>query len=482
MEAITDPDGITSTALLNCLRREVGEWAGGTLRLPRSGTVLRAREGRWLSDPEVFAGTWQPLSWHELAVLVTKELGDPPVGFLDEIAGSRSAIAAVLDARGTPPADLYQRSEQALVAGHRYHPAPKGRGNVPAREWLPYSPEVHASFSLAQLEGVFSDDGEVPFTPGVLPAHPWQLSLLGRESAAAGPEVWPTSSVRTVYDPAADLFYKFSLDVRITNDVRRLWAHDLRWIPPLARLLRPVFADITEVFPGASFLIDRGYRTSPEEFEGLAVVVRDGLRPHLLPGATPLLAAGLSEGFDGNPLDGLDSSAALRWFRQYVSVVVPPVLHAFFAHGVVMECHLQNVLVGVDAGGMPVQAIFRDPEGMRLLPRHADLLSSMSSMDGPDGARGVSEAKGWERLRYCLVVNHLIEIAGAVLARHPGLDVWEEARAVFAAYARDHGYSQAQSLLEDRFVPAKANLLLRWTRAEGAASRYVDCPNPLYRN
>jgi hypothetical protein len=63
VEAITDPDGITSTALLNCLRREVGEQGpGGTIRLPRTGVLLRAREGRWLSDPEVFSGTWQPVS------------------------------------------------------------------------------------------------------------------------------------------------------------------------------------------------------------------------------------------------------------------------------------------------------------------------------------------------------------------------------------------------------------------------------------
>ncbi|MFC3895815.1 IucA/IucC family protein [Lentzea rhizosphaerae] len=477
MEAITDPDGITSTALLNCLRREVGEQGPcGTIRLPRTGVLLRAREGRWLSDPEMFSGAWQPVSWHELAVLVTKELGDPPVGFLDEIAGSRSAIAAVLDARPAAPGDLYQRSEQALIAGHRYHPAPKGRGGVPASEWLPYAPEVHARFSLAQLEGEFVDDGEVPLPAGILPAHPWQLSLLGMSGTSTGHEVWPTSSVRTVYDPAADLFYKFSLDVQITNDVRRLWAHDLRWIPPLARLLRPVFDDIASVYPGTAFLIDRGYRTLPDSFEGLAVVVRDGIRQHVLPGVTPLLAAGISEGFDGNPLDGLDRDDALRWFRQYVSVVVPPVLHAFFAHGVVMECHLQNVLVGVDAGGMPVQAIFRDPEGMRLLPRHARLLSEV---DGDGGSRGVSEAKGWERLQYCLVVNHLIEIAGAVLDRHPGLDVWAEARDVFRSYG---SFTLLNSLLESPSVPAKANLLLRWTRAEGATSVYVDCPNPLYQN
>ncbi|MFI6099881.1 IucA/IucC family C-terminal-domain containing protein [Lentzea sp. NPDC051213] len=482
MEAITDPDGITSTALLNCLRREVGQsGSDGTIRLPRTEVLLRARQGRWLSDPELFAGAWQPVTWHELAVLISKELGDPPVGFLDEIAASRSAIAAILQARPAPPADLYQRSEQALIAGHRYHPAPKGRGNLPASQWLPYAPETHARFSLAHLGGTFIEDGDVSSLPsGVLLAHPLQLSLLGISAAVADHEVWPTSSVRTVYDPAADLFYKFSLDVQITNDVRRLWAGDLRWVPPLARVLKPAFEDIAATYPGTAFLIDRGYRTSAESFEGLAVVVRDGVRRHTLPGVTPLLAAGISEGFDGNPLDGLSREEALRWFSRYVSVVVPPVLHAFFAHGVVMECHLQNVLVGVDVSGIPVQAFYRDHEGMRLvLPRFATLVSEV---DG-EGSRGVSETKGWERLQYCLVVNHLTEIAGAVQARHPGLDVWSAARSVFVAYAQDHGSpSLLTSLLENPSVPAKANLLLRWRRAEGAASTYVNFPNPLYRN
>jgi siderophore synthetase component len=100
-------------------------------------------------------------------------------------------------------------------------------------------------------------------------------------------------------------------------------------------------------------------------------------------------------------------------------------------------------------------------------------------VDGDGGARGVTEAKGWERLQYCLVVNHLMEIAGAVLSRHPELDVWAQARDVFRAFG---SFTLLNSLLESPFVPAKANLLLRWTRAEGAASRYVDCPNPLYRN
>ncbi|ANZ39080.1 hypothetical protein BBK82_26395 [Lentzea guizhouensis] len=481
MEANSDPDGITATALLNCLRREVAEVTTTAdhllLKLPHTGALLRARTGRWPSSPELLAGTWHPITWHELAVLIVKELGTAPVGFLDEIAASHSAIAAILATRGAPPNDAYQRSEQALIAGHRYHPAPKSRGSLPASAWLPYAPETHAAFRLAVLHGDFVDAGDVALPAGSLPAHPLQLSLLGLSGDADGPLVWPTSSVRTVYDPAADLFYKFSLDIQITNDIRRLWTYDLHWIPPLAQVLRPVFADIAATYPGTAFLLDRGYRTSPSCFEGLAVVVRDGIRRHTWPGVTPLLAAGIAEGFPGNPLDALVDPAA--WFRAYVSAVAPPVLHAFFAHGVVMESHMQNVLVGVDSAGMPVQAFYRDHEGMRLLPSHTSLLSSV---DGDlAGARGVSEAKGWERLQYCLIVNHLMEIAGAVHARHPGVDLWGEARAVFAAYAEEHGSPPLlRALLESSpSVPAKANLLLRWTRAEGAASRYVDCPNPL---
>lgn len=142
----------------------------------------------------------------------------------------------------------------------------------------------------------------------------------------------------------------------------------------------------------AAWLADRGHRTASFAYEELAVVVRDGLRDHLLPGAVPLLAAGLAEGFDGSPLAGTADPAA--WWEAYLAQVVPPALTAFDTHGVVLEAHLQNTLVAVDASGSPVQALFRDAEGVKLLP-------------------DVPRAAGWERLVYCLIVNHLMEIAGA---------------------------------------------------------------------
>jgi siderophore synthetase component len=144
------------------------------------------------------------------------------------------------------------------------------------------------------------------------------------------------------------------------------------------------------------------------------------------------------------------------WWEAYLRQVVPPVLDAFARHGVVLEAHLQNSLVAVDAGGIPVQALFRDAEGVKLLP-------------------DVTRAAGWERLVYCLVVNHLTEVAAALVERHPDYDPWPAGRREFAR----HDLPEIPRLLTSPTLPGKTNLLLRWTGADGADARYLPLPNPL---
>jgi siderophore synthetase component len=511
-------DVLSTTALLNCLIREVAgpgtDEASGHLvcRLPATGRLLRVRAGRHPCEPCVRVDDdWLPLSFAGLVALTADELGRhtgiPNNTLATEITDSRDVIAALLDARAfaQPPQDLYLRSEQALVAGHRYHPAPKARGGGSPQRWLPYAPEAYARFSLALL-GVRADlvaeDGDPsalsclgtpPDGYRLLPAHPWQLGLLGdlpafhdgrllRLGDSSIPAV-PTSSVRTVYLPERDLFCKFSLDVRITNDIRRLWLRDLRWLRVIDELLATVFDDLSRDLQ-AAVLADRGYRTvdpdSRDAFEALAVIVRDGLLTHLRPGLTPVLAAGVSEGFAGNPLDGTTPERALLWWQHYLDNVVPPVLHAFLRHGVVLECHLQNVLVCVNEAGMPAQAIFRDHEGVKLVAeRHHDLLGRLGASTS---APAVSAAGGWERLTYCLVTNNLCEIAGAITDRHPELadELWPRARSVFADHAADNGDPpEIRALLTAPHIPTKGNLLLRWLDADGASSRYIPLANPL---
>ncbi|MFE6281736.1 IucA/IucC family protein [Streptomyces sp. NPDC057877] len=477
-------DAYAAAPLLNCLLREVAHplpesGARRVFRLP-DGRLLRVRGTRRPAGPELHtAGRWHRLGHNDLVKLVAEELahhtGLSNAELPAEMTDSRDAVAALLAARAraTAPEDPYLRSEQALVTGHPHHPAPKTRGGGPPGTWLPYAPEAHARFPLVLLgvrEDLVVEEGDTsaldalaPAPPGyrLLPAHPWQLELTAHQLAPAfadgrlvrlgttGFDTWPTAAIRTVYAPSRDLFLKFSLDVRITNDVRRLWRHDLE------KLRRTDAAVAGALAAGpAAWLADRGYRTARFAFEELAVLVRDGLREHLLPGAMPLLAAGLVEGFEGNPLDGARDPAS--WWEAYLAQVVPPALTAFAGHGVVLEAHLQNTLVAVDADGMPVQALYRDAEGVKLLPE-------------------TDRAAGWERLVYCLLVNHLVEVAGALTERHPALDPWPAVRRELTR----HGVPEATALLTQPTVPAKTNLLLRWTGADGAAARYRPLANPL---
>ncbi|MFD8200726.1 IucA/IucC family protein [Streptomyces sp. NPDC003470] len=491
------PDGVAERAdahaavpLLNCLLREVAEPGPASgdrpvYRLP-GGRLLRVRGGRRPAEPEVRAADgWHRVGHAELVRLVAEELrrhtGLPNHELPTEMTDSRDAVAALLTARAgaAPPDDPYLRSEQSLLTGHTHHPAPKARGGGPHSGWLPYAPEAHARFPLALLavraDSVVEEGdtsaldalGAAPPGYRLLPAHPWQLGLTATALAPAFADgrllrlgttpfpVWPTAAVRTVYapeyPPGQDLFLKFSLDVRITNDIRRLWRHDLLNLRRTDTAVTEAFASVG---PPAAWLSDRGYRTADFAFEELAVVVRDGLRTGLLPGATPLLAAALAEGFPGSPLAAAPDPAA--WWEAYLDAVVPPVLTAFADDGVVLEAHLQNTLVAVDAGGTPVQALFRDAEGVKLLP-------------------DIPRAAGWERLVYCLVVNHLLEIAGALAEHHPGLDPRPALRAALAR----HDLPEIPALLTAPALPAKTNLLLRWTNADGAAARYRPLPNPL---
>ncbi|GHB71297.1 iron transporter [Streptomyces viridiviolaceus] len=480
-------DAYAAAPLLNCLLREVAEPLPGpgerpVYRLPGSGRLLRVRAGRRPAEPEVrAAGGWRRLGHAGLVELVAEELrrhtGLANHELPSEMTDSRDVVAALLAARAraTPPGDPYLRSEQSLLTGHTHHPAPKARGGGPHTGWLPYAPEAHACFPLTLLavrEDTVVEEGDTSALdalgqapPGyrLLPAHPWQLDLTATALAPAfadgrlirlgttGFPVWPTAAVRTVYAPERDLFLKFSLDVRITNDIRRLWRHDLLGLRRTDTAVTEAFAAIG---PPAAWLGDHGYRTPGFAFEELAVVVRDGLRDRLLPGATPLLAAALVEGFDGSPLERTADPAA--WWAAYLAVVVPPVLTAFADDGVVLEAHLQNTLVAVDAAGTPVQALFRDAEGVKLLP-------------------DTSRAAGWERLVYCLLVNHLHEIAGALAEHHAGFAPWSAVRRELAR----HDLPEIPALLASPTLPGKTNLLLRWTGADGADARYLPLPNPL---
>ncbi|MFE5587526.1 IucA/IucC family protein [Kitasatospora sp. NPDC056531] len=500
-------DALSVAPLLNCLLREAVEpsvststgHTGHTVhRLSATGRLLRVRTGHRPSSPELWTGaTWHALHHADLVEVAAREMraatGRPNPALVAEATASRVALGAILEARAraTPSEDPWLRSEQALVMGHPCHPAPKARsGGGPPAAWLRYAPEAYARFPLVLL-GVRADAvidegetraldflGQAPPGYRLLPAHPWQFSLTHHLPAVRtafaegrlvrlGSTPWQaraTSSVRTVHVPgsperlgSADLFLKFSLEVQITNDVRRMRRHELRQ----GRRTDPLVADAFAAMGGrAAWLGEPGYRTVRGLEETLPVLVRDGLDEHLVPGATAILTGALTEGFDGNPLDRV--ADPLRWWEAYLGHLVPPVLEAYACHGVAVECHLQNTLIAVNADGDPVQTVFRDAEGAKVVPE-------------------TPREAAWRRLVYCLVVNNLGEIANTLAHRFPRVAgaLWPAARQEFERCEKELDLPETAELLAAPTVPGKANLLSRWLDADGTEPRFVPVPNPL---
>ncbi len=536
-------DTVTAHTLLNCLIREVASperqvtVADGHLlvRLARSGVLLRVPLRRVsLIGAHRFSGpvelhadaAWSPLGWHQLAVLVRDELtlrkGTDNEEFLDQVSASHGTVRATLEARGNravPPCE-YLASEQSLVYGHRFHPTPKARDGDP-RDWLAYGPETGSRFALrhlavrADLVRAEGDDSAVDrlcpaAEPGfrVLPVHPWQFRMLRANAAlraalargdvvdlgTGGPAVAPTSSVRTVYEPDTDVFLKFSLNVRITNCLRKNAVYELSGAVALNRIVRPVFAGLATRYAGCALLAEPGYRTlglgggrgDREVVEGFGVIVREGVRRHLLPAVTPLLAAAVADEYPTSPahishLLARADTDPLDWWDTYLGLLLPPVLAAYFEHGVVLEPHLQNVLIGVRGDGRPAQVLFRDLEGTKLLPDHHR--KALAAMD--EEVREpltYSAERGWDRVVYCLLVNHVAELLGALADISPGLEpaLWGLVRDHLGRFARTAGAPpRLRALLSGVPLPAKANLLLRWERKADRHATYVPLPSPL---
>jgi siderophore synthetase component len=538
-------DHVVVHTLLNCLIREVSAPEHQCtvldrhllIRLPRRDVLLRVEVRRMsLLGAHRFTGPvterrdngWAEVEWSRLAEYVRDELelrtGIANDEFLDQVAESHAAVRRGLGARrlAAKPArtaeDEYLDSERALVFGHRFHPTPKSRSGEALR-WADYAPETSTGFPLRYLavrgEHIGQEEAflgatamldELRVAPSgyrLLPVHPWQYEMLRGHPAlraamdrddvldlgVGGQDFVPTASVRTLYHREG--FLKFSLNVRITNCVRKNAAYELFGAVAMTRLLTPVFGALAERFPSATMLGEPAFRTldlgDRELFEGFGVIVRDSLHRHLRPGVTPLLAAAVADEYptSGAQVSRLLGTAAgdrvLAWWNAYLGLVLPPVLAAYFDHGVVLEPHLQNVLIGVDHEGMPAQVLFRDLEGTKLVPEHhSAVLAAMS----PEVAASMSyeAGQGWDRVVYCLFVNHVAEMISALADLRPELEaqLWMLVRNHLCDYERAHGCPpQLRALLSGVPMPAKANLLGRWARKADRQIGYVPVPSLL---
>ncbi|MFJ7069628.1 IucA/IucC family protein [Streptomyces sp. NPDC101115] len=477
--------------------------------------------------------------------------GGVPAGeaadLVERTAESVRRVATFIADRRTRPepppgVDGFLDAEQALLLGHLNHPAPKSRDGISDYEAAAYSPELRGSFRLhwfaadpavvshdavegapslagrdtvallADLAGQRRDDGRI-----LVPAHPWQArDLLHRPRIKAlvasgsltplgelGPAWWPTSSVRTVYRPDADVMLKLSLGLRLTNSRRESTRTELRRGLEINRLLDAGYAaDTFAAHPGfaitrdpAWIAVDEPDRPEGPDVTGLDVAVREVPRDiDSLRCLVGLVAPrpGLGRSALGDLVAGLGPDAAEQWTADYTDRVLVPMLHLYAATGIGLEAHQQNTLVRLDERGRVTGSTFRDNQGYYLATSYLPGLLKRLGADSSTLAV-VDDALVDDRLSYYLLRNQALSVVGCLAV--DGLADERELLAVLAARLRaalpalaaagPDGDRLARRWLTADTLPCKGNLL---TRLHGidevlapldAQSVYLDAPNPL---
>ncbi|WP_406455591.1 iron transporter [Streptomyces sp. NBC_00876] len=550
--------------LLRCWVREcdLPRPEGETLRipLPASGTALLVPVRHWsatgwhrfgppvLEQAPAGAPTADAVT---VAALLGRE-ADHSEGadMIARVADSVRRTAVFIEGQRRRPAapaetDLFLTAEQSLLLGHPLHPSPKSREGLSDAESRLYSPELHGSFplhwmaadrSVLATDSAWTDQGRpvpaaelvsrhaeglrVPGHSTPIPLHPWQArELVGRPEVAAliaagllhdlgpyGARWHPTSSVRTVQRPGADLMLKLSLGVRITNSRRENLRKELHRGVEVHRLLRSGLArQWHAVHPGFDIVRDPAWLAvdtpDGDPVHGLDVMLRHNpfdryddavcIAGLTAPRPWPDRAALHSRLADvvrrlAATTGRTTTAVAAEWFLRYLDRVVQPVLWLDGHAGVALEAHQQNTLVLLDADGWPAGGRYRDNQGYYFRESHRTALERRLPGIGAVSDTFVSDAVTDERFAYYLGINNVFGLIGAFGSqRLADEQVLLAALRRFLASATGLGSPLPAQLLETPRLRCKANML---TRLHGldelvgpvdTQSVYVTITNPL---
>ncbi|KJK21116.1 iron transporter [Burkholderiaceae bacterium 16] len=492
---------------------------------------------------------WALLDWESLAALLLREMAlqhelPPNTELMEQIRNSVAVSTEVLSmlVPSTIPADpqeAYIDSEQSLTFGHPFHPTPKSRQGFSDDDLLRYSPELRTRFALAWFAVPREDIAQqslldascdqliaanappVPADRVAVPVHPWQAGYLrehplvhhalssGRmqDLGPQGGDFFPTSSIRTLYQPGNPYFYKLSLNIRITNCVRKNAWYELESATHVNRVLHPLLPDLGRLFPGLALmeepaflsvnLKDADVEKNRQVIEGFGLILRQSVDTLRAPDCVPLLAGSLfgnhyyGEARMRRLLAGLAEQVGThadamteRWFSDYVSQLVYPVFHLFFAHGIIFEPHLQNVVLGLRQG-MPAQMFLRDFEGVKLMPSRHPAASMPELSARAQASLWYDEDQGWNRIAYCLFVNNLCEVIAQLGGGRQAMTarLWSVVRHHLHTYQHRHGNAasarRVNGLLAGSPFPAKTNFSNRFFQRADRASAYVPVTNPI---
>jgi siderophore synthetase component len=528
------------------------EWKGIplTIKLPNQQqffVMVDRRDGlgshRYLSD--VYArrgeGAWSCLGFAEFVEQLlaacehmTRASNDE---LLDQVLQSQLLTAAIVG-HNTPkdsdPLSDYLASEQGLWFGHPNHPAPKARLWPAHLAQETYAPEFQARTALhvfeVPLEGLsvganglskaqvlagFADQSQARPGHAVICMHPVQAQLFMQDGrvqrllksaaivdlGATGLMANPTASIRTWYIEGHAFFIKGSLNVRITNCVRKNAWYELDSALLIDRVFRNLQLTQPETLGGLSVVAEPGLLSwAPQQAseadnhwfrEQTGAILREnfcldtGTDCSIMAGTLfarglhlrPLVHEFLSR-FNGNDID---DQQLLSWFDDYQALLLRPVLSLFFNHGIVMEPHLQNSVL-VHDNGRPQRLLLRDFEGVKLTD---ELGASRIDADVHPRVREsllYSRQQGWNRIVYCLFVNNLSE---AVLAlswerAHLAPLMWQrvEQQLISIRAELTRAAPELDALIAGQPIACKTNLKVRLAAKADRQASYVSLVSP----
>ncbi|WP_254847940.1 IucA/IucC family protein [Paenibacillus amylolyticus] len=413
----------------------------------------------------------------------------------------------------------YRTSEQSLLVGHPFHPFPKNSKGFSEQDVQKYSPELRTSFQLCYIavrQDVYVQEWvddeavmdlhdllrshvetilkEKSGMYGLLPVHPWQYAYISQLSevqhyirderlillGSAGPIVYPTSSVRTVYIPAWNCNIKLSLNMQITNMIRTNSAEQMRRTLDASRYVRQ--HDCFGAEPNTHIAYETGVATCAFDDEDLTSLFTVAYRPIEFDPANSYVLSSLVEA----PLPGMrsrlmtllggDLDIAERWLDRYLACSLLPIVRAAGEKGIHFEAHLQNTLVTLE-DGLPVDFIVRDLEGVSV---DEELISEQER--AASDLLFYSREKAWARTSYYFIVNHLGSLIHA-MARDvnvPEEHFWKQVREVLVDELERTGNEYVRHLLTTDAFLAKQNLV-SCLRGISQTPAYVPVSNVMKR-
>jgi siderophore synthetase component len=441
-------------------------------------------------------------------------------------------------------------SEQAIALGHWLHPTPKSRQGIHGWQHDHYTPELGGRFQLhffaadrqlveqcsildssaeelSRMIASHEPDAEkhrrVLASLGeehcLLPLHPLQAQWLlhqehvrvllaeGRliDLGRLGASFTPTSSVRTLYSESAELMIKLSIPVKITNSLRinlQTELGDSVWISQLLRA-----CGIAREFPQLRVIEDPAYITvalPDREESGFEVIFRSNpfqahQTVHSIAALTqdPLVAGSGGRSVLAEAVRSLvnaehitNEQASRLWFDAYWECAVEAPIRVYDRYGIALEAHQQNVLVELDASGLPLYGYCRDIQGLALsecfrdehIARVPELAQQTKVFEPKDVVRN--------GLGYYLFFNQLYAVINrfaldGLLDEELLLGIVRHKLSELRPRLQSLGEDLVSTLLEKKHIPCKANLLTRLAdmdelQSENELAVYTQVDNPLH--